>query len=111
VAFGQDLERARDVGLPTLVFHGENGAEHRVEGAQPYDAYRAAAVAAGGTPVAERPSVEEALRRFGTMATVEVAAVCDLAGPAAPAELWRLAAEWKARPERTLGGEVWSAGD
>jgi len=108
-AFGADLERAREVELPTIVFRGEDGAEHSVTGAQAYDAYREAARAAGAVPAdAPRPTVEEALRRFGTMAAVEVAAVCDLAGPAAPAELWRLAGEWKARPERTLSAEIWS---
>jgi putative protein-disulfide isomerase len=108
-SFGADLERGRGVELPTIAFVGEDGAEHRVTGAQPYEAYRDAALAAGATaPDAPAPSVEEALRRFGTMATVEVAAVCRLAGPRAPTELWRLAEEWKARAEPTLGGEVWS---
>jgi hypothetical protein len=55
------------------------------------------------------PGVEEALRRFGPMATAEVAAACDLPGPGAPAELWRLAGEWRVRAERVLGGELWTA--
>jgi hypothetical protein len=80
-----------------------------VVGAAPWEAYRDAALAAGAaSSETPRPSVEEALRRFGTMAAVEVAAVCDLPGPRAPQELWRLAGEWKARPERTLAGEMWS---
>ena len=58
---------------------------------------------------ADRPGVEEALRRFGTLATAEVAAVCDLPGPRAAAELWRLAGEWRVRSERRLTGELWSA--
>jgi hypothetical protein len=108
-AFGEDLERGRGIELPTLVFTGDDGVEHTVTGAQPFEAYRAAAIAAGAVPsAAARPSVEEALRRFGTMAPVEVAAVCDLSGPQGPAELWRLAGEWKAKPERTLAGEMWS---
>jgi predicted DsbA family dithiol-disulfide isomerase len=108
-AFGEDLERGRGFELPTLVFAGEDAVEHTVTGAQPFEAYRDAALAAGAVPSAPpRPSVEEALRRFGTMALVEVAAVCDLSGPQAPAELWRLAGEWKAKPERTLAGEMWS---
>jgi hypothetical protein len=53
--------------------------------------------------------VEEALRRFGRLATPEVAAVCDLPGPRASAELWRLASEWRVRPERALTGELWVA--
>ena len=50
----------------------------------------------------------DALRRFGTMATPEVAVVCDLPGPRAPAELWRLALEWRVRPERLGTGYLWS---
>jgi hypothetical protein len=34
--------------------------------------------------------------------------VCDLPGPRAAAELWRLALEWRVRPRRVLGGELWS---
>jgi hypothetical protein len=34
---------------------------------------------------------------FGTMATPEVAAVCDMPGPRAPAELWRLALDWRVK--------------
>jgi hypothetical protein len=41
------------------------------------------------------------------MATPEVAAVCDLPGARAPAELWRLALEWRVRPRRVVGGELW----
>jgi hypothetical protein len=41
------------------------------------------------------------------MATAEVAEVCALPGPRAPAELWRLAAEWKVKPVRVLTGELW----
>jgi hypothetical protein len=97
------------VKLPSLEFRGEDGAVHGVYGPSPYEDYRAAALAAGAAPSdAPRPSVLEALRRFGPMATVEVAAVCGLPGPRAPAELWALAAEWKVSVERTLGGEVWS---
>jgi len=114
-ALGNDLERARAaagpdaerrVPLPTLHF---GGPEHAVEGPQPYAAWRAAAVAAGAEPHGGAPPrVQEALERFGTMATPEVAAVCDLPGPRAAAELWRLALEWRVRPRRVLGGELWS---
>lgn len=120
-AFGADLERARAVApehhspdrgrvkLPSIEFVGDGGAVHGVYGPQPYEAYRDAVVAAGGTPSdGARPSVLDALRRFGPMTTVEVAAVCGLPGPRAPAELWRLAAEWQVSAERTLGGEVWT---
>jgi predicted DsbA family dithiol-disulfide isomerase len=121
-AFGADLERARAVDgardsqrqgrvqLPSLEFRdGDGGEVHGVYGPAPYEAYRDAAVAAGARPPdGAALSIEEALRRFGTMATVEVAAVCDLPGPRAAAELWRLAADWRVRPEPTLGGEIWS---
>ena len=54
------------------------------------------------SPLEERPpTVEAALRRFGPLTAPEVAAVCSL--PArAPAELWALAAEWRARDDRGL---------
>jgi hypothetical protein len=87
---------------------------HGVYGPADYSAVRAAAVAAGATPASTDSvppsslSVEDALRRFGTMATAEVAAACDLPGPRAPAELWRLALEWRARPERLGTGYLWS---
>jgi hypothetical protein len=48
-----------------------------------------------------------ALERFGRLATPEIASVCDLPGPRAQAELWRLATEWRVRPERFLTGELW----
>ena len=118
-AFGADLDRARAVDeehhsdrgrvkLPSIEFRGDGGV-FGVYGPQPWEAYRDAALAAGAVPPgADPPSIAEALRRLGPMATVEVAAVCDLAGPRAPAELWRLATEWQVTVERTLGGEVWT---
>jgi putative protein-disulfide isomerase len=120
-AFGADLDRARAVAeehhspergrvkIPSIEFRGGDGEVHGAYGPAPYEAYRDAAVAAGAE-LDERaaPSVEEALRRFGTMATVEVAAICDLPGPRAAAELWRLASEWRVRAEPTMGGEIWS---
>jgi 2-hydroxychromene-2-carboxylate isomerase len=103
-AFGADLEatRAYPSGLPFLVV----GDGERVIG--PGDDWQAALVEAGAKPAGDpRPDVGGALGRFGRMATAEVEAVCDLPGPRAKAELWRLAAEWKVRPERVLGGELW----
>jgi len=68
-----------------------------------YDELRAAALAAGAEPDgAGPPPVEDALQRFGSMTAVEVGAVCSLPGPRAPAELWSLAAEWRAREDRGL---------
>ena len=113
-AFGADLEAARDVPsgspredrlpFPTLRF----GDDRWCFGHTPYDEYRAAAVAAGAAPRAEgAPSVEEALARFGTMATAEVTAVCGIPEPRAESELWRLAGEWRVRPVRVLSGRLW----
>jgi putative protein-disulfide isomerase len=104
--FGAGLERGRGVTTPAFRF----GDGPPVAGYGPYERLREAAVAAGAEPAADgRPSVEEALRRFPTLATPEVAAVCDLPGPRAPAELWRLALEWRVRPRRVVGGELWEA--
>jgi predicted DsbA family dithiol-disulfide isomerase len=83
-AFAADLEKAAGHELPALVVEGD--------------------------AVAQRlPSVEEALRRWPRLAVPEVAAVCDLPGPRAPAELWRLALEWRARPTMFLTGALWSS--
>lgn len=114
-AFGADLEDTRrlpDEGrkLPSASFVGEDGATHRAFGAAPYEAWRAAALAAGASPNGERPpGVAEALGRFRRLAAVEVEAVCDLPGPKAAAELWRLAAEWRVRPVPVLAGALFEA--
>jgi putative protein-disulfide isomerase len=111
--FGAQLEATRAIGgaqaLPTLVLHAAAGAEDRaLRGLVPYDAWRAAAVAAGAQPLDEPPpSIEQALRRFGTLATAEVAAACGLPGPRARAELWRLALEWKVVAERRFTSALW----
>jgi putative protein-disulfide isomerase len=120
-AFGADLDRAGAVPaehhasgtgrvkLPSLEFRGEDGAVHGVYGYTDYPSLCAAAIAAGAQPAGgPAPGVEKALRAFGTMATAEVAAVCDLPGPRAPAELWRLATEWRVRPDRVGSGELWT---
>jgi predicted DsbA family dithiol-disulfide isomerase len=121
-AFAADLDRcgavspehhspgADRVKLPSLEFVGGDGVVHGVYGPADYSALRAAAVAAGASPASRCGplSVDDALRRFGTMATAEVALVCDLPGPRAPAELWRLALEWRARAERVGTDYLWS---
>lgn len=128
-AFGADLDRAGAVPvehhapgtgrvkLPSLEFRGSDGVVHGVYGYSDYASLAAAAIAAGASPAGEAsvppaagvpPAVEDALRRFGSMATAEVAAVCDLPGPRAPAELWRLATEWRVRPDRVGSGELWT---
>jgi hypothetical protein len=111
-AFAADLEDTRERGiesLPVLVFVGSDGAEERRDTSDGYEAWRRSAIACGAKPAeGPSPTVEEALRRFGALAAVEVAAVCDLPGPRAQAELWRLAVEWRVRPERFLTGELWA---
>ncbi len=121
-SFGADLGLARAAAtragekssgerpeLPSLEFHGGDGAIHGVYGYADYDELRAGAIAAGAQPRSEEPpTVEEALCRYGTLTTAEVAAVCKLPGPRAPATLWRLALEWRVSVERVLGGELWT---
>jgi putative protein-disulfide isomerase len=105
-AFGADLEarRAHSRELPFFVV----GDDELVCG--PGDELRPAVVTAGARPSGEpRPDVLVALHRFGRMATAEVEAVCDLPGPRAGAELWRLAADWRAKPVRVLTGMLWEA--
>jgi putative protein-disulfide isomerase len=105
-AFGADLEETRshpDLALPSLRF-----GDQLVSGAAPYAEWRAAALAAGGTPVAQPPlSPLDAVSRFGRTASVEVETVCDLAAPVAELALWQLAAEWRIRPLRVLTGVLW----
>jgi protein-disulfide isomerase-like protein with CxxC motif len=128
-AFGSDLEEVRDVPdearelgkvkgsgarervpFPTLVFAGDGGTRRAIYGYRPYEEVRAAASAAGARPcdgAAPEPLV--ALRRLGRMATAEVAGVCELPGPRAAAELWRLASEWRVTRVPVLCGELWEA--
>jgi predicted DsbA family dithiol-disulfide isomerase len=122
-AFGADIERARAaapqthtaevrrVPFPSFEFRGDDGAGPLVGVYDSGDvgALRAAALEAGAQTDGALPGVEEALRRFGRLATPEVAAACDLPGPRAAAELWRLASEWRVRPDRALTGELWNA--
>jgi len=117
-AFGADLDRARSVApdlrgadprvsFPSLQVLGPAGERWAYDTWAP-EAWRAAALDAGVAPDgARRPDALAALRRFGRMATPEVAAVCELPGPTAPAELWRLAAAWQVRVERRASGETW----
>lgn len=96
-AFGADLDVARAGDAPRVEVEGTAAADPRQ-----------AVLEAGAQPSAP-PAVEAALRRFGTLAAAEVAAVCDLPGPRAPAELWRLALEFRARPDDVLSPKLWSA--
>jgi predicted DsbA family dithiol-disulfide isomerase len=129
-AFAGDLERTNELArrveaspraaslgvggapLPTLVFRGEQGDERVVAGYQPLEAYRAAAVECGAVSAAgARLGIEEAIALFGRMTTREVEVLCELPGPRASAELFRLAAEWRLRPLRRLTGYLWQAAE
>ncbi len=121
-AFAADLELATAVApehrapgtgrvkLPSLEFLTADGEiVTGVYGFSDYARLRDGALEAGAAPRSSGPpSIDDALRRFGTMATAEVASVCELPGPRAPAELWRLAVEWRVKPERLAGGELWT---
>jgi predicted DsbA family dithiol-disulfide isomerase len=102
--FGADLDRTRphERELPFAEVDGEPGLHAVGELAEVVER-------AGAAPQEPVPGVEDALRRFGRMATPEVAAVCELPRPVAAAELWRLAADWKVRPQPVLAGELWQA--
>jgi putative protein-disulfide isomerase len=103
-ALGADFDRAAGRPRPSLEIGGTV-----VDGRAPYADWRAAVLAAGASSDGAGPlAVEEALARFGPCATAEIAALCDLPGPRAPAELWRLALEWRVRPKAVLGGEMWT---
>jgi hypothetical protein len=104
----QSSEGAGGAALPTVVFAGDAGREV-VSGLQPVDAYRRAAAACGARAERARPGAEEVVRRFGRVTTGEVEALCDLPGPRAQAELWRLAEGWRVRPVRVLTGWLWEA--
>jgi predicted DsbA family dithiol-disulfide isomerase len=102
--FGADVERARGVPLPLLeVPDAAGGPPRRIGGREGYEGWRAAVAAAGAVPSGDRPGIDAALRRFGPLATPEIAAVCDLPGPRAAAELWRAALEWRVTP-----GPLWA---
>jgi predicted DsbA family dithiol-disulfide isomerase len=94
--------------LPTAVFAGA-GVRDVVSGLQPLEEYERAAEACGATRERRRPAVEDVVRRFGRVTTAEVESLCDLPGPRAQAELWRLAEGWRLRPVRVLTGWLWEA--
>jgi predicted DsbA family dithiol-disulfide isomerase len=113
--FGADLDRVRAaaperhyaagrVPFPSFEVEGAGGVYDQE--VTP-DALSALVRRAGGEP-ADRPAVAGALRRFGRLALPEVAEATGLALPRAAAELWGLALEYRARPERLGSGEVWS---
>jgi predicted DsbA family dithiol-disulfide isomerase len=110
-SFGADLERARST--PPATWEVDAGrvrlptfrvGDDRYVG--PQDVVQA--VLDAGVELSPAPSPPELLRRFDRIAAAEVAACCDLPLGRAQAELWQLAAQWRARPERFPGGELWS---
>jgi predicted DsbA family dithiol-disulfide isomerase len=81
-----------------------------VYGLAPYEEWRDAVVAAGGVVSHERPPVE-ALLQTGRRTTVpEVAQACHLPRHRTEVELWRLVADWRARPEAILFSYTFRAG-
>jgi hypothetical protein len=128
-AFAADLDEVRDIPpevreqgkvrhtegreripFPSAVFIGEDGARHGVWGAQPYAAYREAALAAGAAPGgAEDPDPVEAVRRLGRAATAEVALLSGRPDPVVLADLWTAAREWELKPVPALTGTLWEA--
>jgi putative protein-disulfide isomerase len=103
-AFGADLEETREVDLelPFVRF----GAE-AIAAQAPYAEWRAAALGAGGSPGEQSLDPLVAVRRFGRLATAEIAALCDLPVTRASAELWALAVELRLRPVGVLTGTLW----
>jgi putative protein-disulfide isomerase len=107
-SFGADLERTRAAagdGGPQLPFAEVEG----VPGLHAVADLERLVEEAGAVPATAPPGIDAVLRRFGRMATPEVAAVCELPGPLAAARLWQLAAEWKVRPQRAVAGELWQS--
>jgi protein-disulfide isomerase-like protein with CxxC motif len=110
-AAGEPFSRgAGGAPLPTLVFRGDEGEERVVVGHGSYERYQDAAVVVGARPSGEQPSVEALIARFGRVTSAEVELVCELPGPRAGAELFRLAEQWKVRPVRKLTGYLWEVG-
>jgi putative protein-disulfide isomerase len=107
---GAHGEGAGGAPLPSLVFTGEDGIARPVAGYSPYERYREAAAAAGaGASSAEPPTAQELIDRFGRVTTREVEVVCELPGPRAGAELFRLAEQWKLRPLWKMTEYLWEA--
>jgi predicted DsbA family dithiol-disulfide isomerase len=99
---GADVEHGRGMVPPAFAV----GDGEPVAG---YERVREAMIAAGAEPAGTHPDVDSALRRFGRLATAEVAAACDLPVPRAAAALWGLALDWRVRPLPVPGGELWEA--
>jgi predicted DsbA family dithiol-disulfide isomerase len=127
-AFGADLDEVRDpppeareagavrrtegherISFPSAVFVGEDGSRHGVwAAARSLPAMREAALAAGAKQVNEGSlEPEEAVRRFGRCATLELELLSGRPRPVVEAELWALARDWKLKPVPALTGTLW----
>ena len=96
------------VPFPTLCFEGPGGEAHWTCGMRKLDFVRGQALAAGARPAGgPRPAVLESVQRFGSIAPVEVAAVCDLSLPRAEAELAQLALDGRIEAISVLAGRLW----
>ena len=94
--------------LPTLVISSEAGERRVLVGLHGLGECRAAVEELGATATVEpAPTPEALMERFGRVTTQEVVEICELPGPRAAAELWRLTGEWKVRARRCLTGELW----
>ncbi|HEV2821087.1 MAG TPA: DsbA family protein [Solirubrobacteraceae bacterium] len=119
-AFGADVEYVRTAApehhgangrlpFPSFQLRWDGGEEVGVFAAWQVAPLLEAARRAGAGEPDPPLTIDEALRRLGPLTTPEIAAVCGLPGPRAPAELWRAASEWRARAEPVAGGAVlWS---
>ena len=96
-------EGAGGAALPTVVFAGEAGRE-TVAGLQPLDAYRRGGRGLRSAPTGRAPRRRGGRARFGRVTTAEVELLCDLPGPRARAELWRLAESWQRAPRAGADG-------
>jgi predicted DsbA family dithiol-disulfide isomerase len=126
-AFAADLDEVREIpaaareagavkrtegrdrlSFPSSVFVSPDGARHAVWGSQPYESYRAAAIAAGATPVGSGPPEPlEVIERFGRCATREIEELTGRPRPVVEAELWGYARDWRLRPVPALTGTLW----
>ncbi len=106
-AAGRFSRGAGGTPLPTLVFQSPAGETRSVVGFAGFDDFRTAAEAVGARQIAGPPRVEELVARFGRVATREVEVVCELPGPRAGAELFRLAEQWHVRSLWRMTGYLW----
>lgn len=104
--------RVRGVtGFPTVTFRNAQGVEVGVGGFQPTEAYEAALLRVSGARFVDSPTPDiiDLLRRWGRMATVEVAEVLDELEDVTTARLLELERERRVRHLTRAGGMFWEA--